>query len=576
MKDSEPADQPPQLQEAEPVQFLDSKNIMKRIFYQNNEATVEKQYFDEARKVKINLQQMEFKSISLNEEKMVISLDLIEMHDQDTDKKRTMIAMQVLPSGKHLPQQKAGRLTEIEQMCKPQNQSFEDAYSKLNERFINEIIDQESERQRGREQEGDRCPTCGSTKSTGEARGPEQDEQNFLLIGESSFQVASVASNPVPSAPQPVKEQERPVLQSQTPTNIEISTTSRNLKPNLSREQASSRYTLRSDSRNLRHTMPTESSRSRSKNKSTDLGCSKKQPHLKVTKAQHSCPEVAAPARPSQVSQRNPTQVVQHLYNDFFIRTQKQSLQEQQASRPDERRLKQSRSNILKQNTVLATGLKNKIQKALKRMNVDSGKDTSRLAPDQQELLLALLNYTNDQETAELADQLCSLVRDSQQGVTVGNMTTTLLAIENIFIPRMVANMAEFESQQVQMKDFGLVVNGVYFLSSEQEIKKMASHFSLLVQTRLNEEAKKVREKEEAFTKIKFEPTINKKSQKIASLRLEGLIQKPSTKSQGSSVESQRASQRAGLRYEDFLINRGKEFKEKLQEKAKELQQEQL
>ena len=114
------------------------------------------------------------------------------------------------------------------------------------------------------------------------------------------------------------------------------------------------------------------------------------------------------------------------------------------------------------------------------------------------------------------------------------------------------------------------------FLSSEQEIKKMASHFSLLGQTRLNEEAKEVREKEEAFTKIKFEPTINKKSQKIASLRLEGLIQKPSTKSQGSSVESQRASQRAGLRYEDFLINRGKEFKEKLQEKAKELQQEQL
>lgn len=126
------------------------------------------------------------------------------------------------------------------------------------------------------------------------------------------------------------------------------------------------------------------------------------------------------------------------------------------------------------------------------------------------------------------------------------------------------------------MKDFGLMVNGVYFLSSEQEVKKMAAHFSLLVQARLHEEAKKVKEKEEAFTKIKFEPTINKKSQKIASMRLEGLLQKPSTKSQGSSVESQRASHRAGLRYEDFLINRGKEFKEKLQEKAKELQQEQL
>ena len=187
MKDSEHADQPPQLPEAEPVQFLDSKNIMKRIFYQNNEATVEKQYFDQARKVKINLQQMEFKSISLNEEKMVISLDLIEMHDQDTDKKRTMISMQVQPSGRHVPELKAGRLAEIERMCQPQNQSFEDAYSKLNERFINEIIDQESERQRGREQEAGRCPTCGSSKSARESRGAEQDEQNFLLIGESSL-----------------------------------------------------------------------------------------------------------------------------------------------------------------------------------------------------------------------------------------------------------------------------------------------------------------------------------------------------------------------------------------------------
>lgn len=107
--------------------------------------------------------------------------------------------------------------------------------------------------------------------------------------------------------------------------------------------------------------------------------------------------------------------------------------------------MRQSRSNILKQNTVLATGLKNKVQRALKLLGVDGSKAKQRLAPDQQQRLLALLSYTCDAETEELANEFCALLQDSAQWVTVGNMTTALQAIENIYLPKMVANMAEFE-----------------------------------------------------------------------------------------------------------------------------------
>ena len=73
----------------------------------------------------------------------MIHLDIIEMLDNKTDKKRTMLSINMMP-GNLSETARDLRLEEIKQLCSPTNIGFEDAYAKLNEKFINEIIDYES------------------------------------------------------------------------------------------------------------------------------------------------------------------------------------------------------------------------------------------------------------------------------------------------------------------------------------------------------------------------------------------------------------------------------------------------
>ena len=54
----------------------------------------------------------------------------------------------------------------------------------------------------------------------------------------------------------------------------------------------------------------------------------------------------------------------------------------------------------------------------------------------------------------------------------------------------------------------------------------MSIHFNKLSAYRQNQEAFLIKEKETAFTKIKFEPTINKKSQRIATQKLDSILGK--------------------------------------------------
>jgi hypothetical protein len=77
----------------------------------------------------------------------------------------------------------------------------------------------------------------------------------------------------------------------------------------------------------------------------------------------------------------------------------------------------------------------------------------------------------------------------------------------------------EFDSENCHNLDtrmFGVVIDGVFHLSFDSEVKRMSSFFKDLVELRKLKEAIITKQKEEAFTKNKFEPTINKKSLQIA------------------------------------------------------------
>ena len=71
-------------------------------------------------------------------------------------------------------------MEEIQKMCAIKS-NFEDVYSGLNEKYINEIIDQESEKQKK-----PCCPTCGRNEPSNSIAGSDQ-VSSFLLIGENEI-----------------------------------------------------------------------------------------------------------------------------------------------------------------------------------------------------------------------------------------------------------------------------------------------------------------------------------------------------------------------------------------------------
>ena len=70
---------------------------------------------------------------------------MIDMIDKCSTKKRSMVAVTMLPAETYTEKAKTERLEEMQAMWAQKN-NFEEVYSGLNEKYINEIIDQESEK----------------------------------------------------------------------------------------------------------------------------------------------------------------------------------------------------------------------------------------------------------------------------------------------------------------------------------------------------------------------------------------------------------------------------------------------
>lgn len=117
---------------------------------------------------------------------------------------------------------------------------------------------------------------------------------------------------------------------------------------------------------------------------------------------------------------------------------------------------------------------------------------------------------TQDSEIRKLANEFVSIIQHQTEVISIQNLFTGLLAVENIFIPQIAPT--DTQSSRIHQKQFGQVVDGVLHMQTEIEIKRMANYFNKMSLQRQVQEAMLIKEKEQAFTKIKFEPTINRKS----------------------------------------------------------------
>ena len=101
----------PQLPYIPSQREITSKNIMKSIFYQNNDSIIDQHHNRE--QFSIDLRQLEFKSISADKEKKLILLEMIDMIDKFSSKKRSMVAVTMLPAESYTEDAKTQRLKEI-------------------------------------------------------------------------------------------------------------------------------------------------------------------------------------------------------------------------------------------------------------------------------------------------------------------------------------------------------------------------------------------------------------------------------------------------------------------------------
>ena len=147
----------------------------------------------------------------------------------------------------------------------------------------------------------------------------------------------------------------------------------------------------------------------------------------------------------------------------------------------------------MKQNYVLS----NKIEKNVGKVVMKNELNFHELQDSMKKL-----NYGDRQ-----AEEIFKCIQQSGK-VHRSNLIRFLNLVENIYLPKFICS-DDFGTDQ---RKFGMMKNGQFFIQLDQDVKKIANHFSNLVANRKEAEAKLIREKEELFTKNKFAPTICRKS----------------------------------------------------------------
>lgn len=132
---------------------------------------------------------------------------------------------------------------------------------------------------------------------------------------------------------------------------------------------------------------------------------------------------------------RRAQEITEHLYRDAQTRKNK-------TSQPDskdvikEKSVQQSKSNISKQNQILATGIKAKLVKCLADLRLES-KDFSKFITGAQcHQILTHLKYLND-DLEPLSNDLIKICQDNYGAISLENLYKGILAIENIFLASM-------------------------------------------------------------------------------------------------------------------------------------------
>lgn len=145
------------------------------------------------------------------------------------------------------------------------------------------------------------------------------------------------------------------------------------------------------------------------------------------------------------------------------------------------------------------------------------------------------------------------------------NLITLVTCIENICLHKNIRVLENIQTSindsnfQSQRRRFGHMIDDVYYLSSEQEMKRLVAYFKPLVDLRQRQESKLIKQKEQEFAVNKFQPQINRKSELIIGKRLDDIYTK---------VFKKKGSIKKNPKHEQFLINQYLTAKQKLSEKV--------
>lgn len=140
----------------------------------------------------------------------------------------------------------------------------------------------------------------------------------------------------------------------------------------------------------------------------------------------------------------------------------------------------------MKQNVVLANGIKKKMQKAVEDIGLNFNLEINISVETALKVMTQMKYINQDERLRNLAQELLSNVEHRSQTVTIENLYKVLLCIENIFILSM--KLSDEDEAKITNSDpkkvFGSMVGNHFFICNEAEVKRMSQYYCLLTQER--------------------------------------------------------------------------------------------
>jgi len=174
--------------------------------------------------------------------------------------------------------------------------------------------------------------------------------------------------------------------------------------------------------------------------------------------------------------------VVQHLYTDHFTREQKLHQLRTAVEKESQKRVDYSRTN-----QYIASKIDQEVRDNLAKMDLREQHydyhgyvlNFFQMLEFMAELRYCPVNSIEDEVFNNLLNSMWHILTLSQDfhepGVTERNLCTFLKALENVTVSKMIY---AYPTAAKETRDFGLILEGTFYFSSEQEIAALHKAFS--------------------------------------------------------------------------------------------------